>query len=986
LIKSMKEPVLRFQEIVRNEHDMKSFAELRKSGLLKRVGKDAYRTVHGDLVIKTLSLADVPGNPLRGEFYLMEPMVTCLPDMTSPNLNTLRDLRDEMIKFLRDFSLEGGEVDEVVDALIYAFDSTYGRGGPTKLNKFQYEAIKKFLDKRGPSVEVLSAPTGTGKTLIFMIFAFLITIAEKLQQKVSGPYALFIYPRKALARDQASSILKLLYYYNKYLYEKGKELLENYGITVAILDGDSPYYVTDEKEEGPSVGSTVRNVRVKVDCGTLECVYGKTSVRCTCNGKRLDVERVLKRPLFTDYRKDVTGKTPDMVISNIWMFEQHAWKHKRISAVFIRPKLVVLDEAHVYTNVQQIAVSSIFYRWIIRKLIEDTDTGVSETNIPEKIDEYFKKERNLTLVISSATIYSKKGASPQEKVDKIKSFVSYLITPGLHRRFEELGTLNINDYELVIGESECNLKKKVFTILMLPHGDVSARTLFRYVLLNASTWSVSTDLHGHAQKFIAFFDSKNDLEILFQKWLRKVMLNKRYDHFDRFGCGVWYEDDKPRACECLNELGVAKDVDLENPPPELNLRAKYAWSIALKEISGAHCLNELEPDQDVAERLLRDDAFWFSYATKYDSENFVGDVYKALKFMGSLSRRLAVHYADMDLKSRVEVESKFKEGELLGIGSTSTMEVGIDIDDVSVILQYRLPRKAESFVQRAGRAGRSVKSLYLSLVMLVLPSSQSIYVHSTWARERLYEIDVKKPPYKNVGIMLDVLARLLDAVGPFAIRDVRAEKLFKQCYSRSNVERLVPEIVSKVSESIRKLLIVTLKDMLNVPNKELGLNEAYLDKLVNKFLYHLTTYLDDVQRERGELEGLENVVSARFEEVKMLLRKKNAELVKSLGPLIDQNFVPFIEKYLEDTIGGIESIKKECVSQLVNTEAFAKCIESKTKNLENIIKRIEAVLPTVVSNAEDKRRATSLLNSYRKEVLKVISKALEVAEKQRKSA
>ena len=83
------------------------------------------------------------------------------------------------------------------------------------------------------------------------------------------------------------------------------------------------------------------------------------------------------------------------------------------------------------------------------------------------------------------------------------------------------------------------------------------------------------------------------------------------------------------------------------------------------------------------------------------------------------------HYGDMDMERRHKIEEMLKTGEKRLIISTSTMELGIDIGDVSIIGQYRVPFTSESYQQRVGRAGRSEDSYRTALAVLVLSNSPS---------------------------------------------------------------------------------------------------------------------------------------------------------------------------------------------------------------------------------------------------------------------
>ncbi|WP_457591002.1 DEAD/DEAH box helicase [Geoglobus sp.] len=100
--------------------------------------------------------------------------------------------------------------------------------------------------------------------------------------------------------------------------------------------------------------------------------------------------------------------------------------------------------------------------------------------------------------------------------------------------------------------------------------------------------------------------------------------------------------------------------------------------------------------------------------------------------------RVGVHKAGLPRKVRESVERDFREGRLRVIVSTSTLELGIDIGDVDVVISELVPYPF--FVQRMGRSGRrSGKSI--GVVVLRDEDSISNYYRrhpDEYFRERLY--------------------------------------------------------------------------------------------------------------------------------------------------------------------------------------------------------------------------------------------------------
>ena len=69
---------------------------------------------------------------------------------------------------------------------------------------------------------------------------------------------------------------------------------------------------------------------------------------------------------------------------------------------------------------------------------------------------------------------------------------------------------------------------------------------------------------------------------------------------------------------------------------------------------------------------------------------------------------IAGHHGSMDKKIRFEVESKLKEGKLRAVVSSSSLEMGIDIGSVDLVIQIGSPGSIATALQRIGRAGHHV--------------------------------------------------------------------------------------------------------------------------------------------------------------------------------------------------------------------------------------------------------------------------------------
>lgn len=138
--------------------------------------------------------------------------------------------------------------------------------------KFQEDAIQEILF--GENI-VIEAPTASGKTE-----AFLIPVIQRVKKEAASGsvFAIFVYPTKALSRDQ---------------YPKIQKFAEKIKVNVKIFDGD-----TNQIE-----------------------------------------------------RREIIENPPQILVTNFDVLHYHLWHQTKFSSLLASTRVLVVDEAHVYSGI-----------------------------------------------------------------------------------------------------------------------------------------------------------------------------------------------------------------------------------------------------------------------------------------------------------------------------------------------------------------------------------------------------------------------------------------------------------------------------------------------------------------------------------------------------------------------------------------------------------------------------------------------------------
>ena len=129
------------------------------------------------------------------------------------------------------------------------------------------------------------------------------------------------------------------------------------------------------------------------------------------------------------------------------------------------------------------------------------------------------------------------------------------------------------------------------------------------------------------------------------------------------------------------------------------------------------------------------------------------------------------HHGSMSKDTRREVEDRLKSGELRALVATSSMELGIDMGAVDLVIQIEAPPSIASGLQRIGRAGHSVGAVSRGIVF---PKYRGDLLAAAAASRQMLIGQVEASAYPRNP--LDVLAQQLVAM--VAMEDWEVDALY----------------------------------------------------------------------------------------------------------------------------------------------------------------------------------------------------------------
>jgi len=140
---------------------------------------------------------------------------------------------------------------------------------------------------------------------------------------------------------------------------------------------------------------------------------------------------------------------------------------------------------------------------------------------------------------------------------------------------------------------------------------------------------------------------------------------------------------------------------------------------------------------------------------------------------------LSIHHGSLAKTTRIAAETGLRQGDLKTVVCTSSLELGIDIGHIDLVIQYNSPRQVTRLLQRVGRSGHNIGEQAKGVIIAMNSEDclESMVICRRGLQEIMEPLIVPEKPYDVVvnQIVAEFMSRS-------RIYFLQAQKLFSRAY------------------------------------------------------------------------------------------------------------------------------------------------------------------------------------------------------------
>src|SRR3972149_956307 len=155
-------------------------------------------------------------------------------------------------------------------------------------------------------------------------------------------------------------------------------------------------------------------------------------------------------------------------------------------------------------------------------------------------------------------------------------------------------------------------------------------------------------------------------------------------------------------------VGTGRSVDIVKVPVARQMRLKILFPQPKPEDVELASTLFTHPEVAARLRIIRQYIERQKSVLLFTNTRAISEVLASRFKVWDVNFPVSIHHGSLAKPSRIAAETGLKRGELKGLIATSSLELGIDVGRIDMVIQYMSPRQVTRLIQRVGRSGHRV--------------------------------------------------------------------------------------------------------------------------------------------------------------------------------------------------------------------------------------------------------------------------------------
>jgi ATP-dependent Lhr-like helicase len=229
-------------------------------------------------------------------------------------------------------------------------------------------------------------------------------------------------------------------------------------------------------------------------------------------------------------------------------------------------------------------------------------------------------------------------------------------------------------------------------------------------------------------------------------------------------------------------------------------------------------------------RIIRDYISKHKSVLLFTNTRAISEVLTSRFKVWDINYPVSIHHGSLAKPSRIAAEKGLKNGELKGLVCTSSLELGIDVGRIDLVIQYMSPRQVTRLIQRVGRSGHRIGRIAEGIIVAMDSDDtlEALAIAKRAIKEDLEPVEIPPKPY-------DALSH---QIAGLLLKNRRLEfneilEMFKNAYPYENLTTEdIEKILKYMHQRFPRLAWVSFEDKVVLrPRRTKPLFEYYFENL-----------------------------------------------------------------------------------------------------------------------------------------------------------